>query len=634
MKAPHMAMAAAVALLISRPMAAQQVPDYVMQLSASVQVVPPQIKLAWVRDARTTSLELYRKEPASTTWGAPRALSPSATSFSDTNVVAGKRYEYRVSKWTGDYAGEGYLVAGIQLPLIESRGKVVLIVDATHARALAMELKRLAQDLIGDGWSVVRHDVSRTATPTAVKALVQSEFAADPKGVRSVFLFGHVAVPYSGEINPDGHPEHRGAWPADSFYGDMTGAWTDTLVSSSAAADPRNRNIPGDGKFDQGVVVSDLEVGRVDLSNLPAFEKNEQELLRQYLDKNHAFRHGRFTMERRGLIDDHLGVSIGEAFAGCGWRNFAPFFGPTNAVAGDWLTTLRTQSFLWGYGCGGGTYTSAGGVATTAQLAAEDPRVVFSMFFGSYFGDWDTPNNFLRAALATPTYTLCSAWAGRPYWVAHHMALGETVGFSARVTQNNESVYAANDYPRVVSIALMGDPTLRMHVVPPPSGLTVATNHDAGVELSWSPAAAPVAGYAIYRASTSAGPFVRLNPALVEGTNFTDSTVSSTGATTNCYAVRAVKLEVSASGSYFNASQGIFQDLAGTFGPPVLSIAQTSDFVRLAWPVNLNDVRLEESPTLEPGDWNRVTNAVVLEAGRWSVEIQATAGQRFYRLSP
>ena len=59
------------------------------------------------------------------------------------------------------------------------------------------------------------------------------------------------------------------------------------------------------------------------------------------------------------------------------------------------------------------------------------------MFFGSYFGDWDSPNNFLRAPLATPTYTLTSAWAGRPYWMFHHMALGETIGFSTRLTQNN-----------------------------------------------------------------------------------------------------------------------------------------------------------------------------------------------------
>ena len=86
-------------------------------------------------------------------------------------------------------------------------------------------------------------------------------------------------------------------------------------------------------------------------------------------------------------------------------------------------------------------------MASAARLnfAASDPQVVFTMFFGSYFGDWDSQNNFLRAALATTNYTLTSAWVGRPYWHFHHMALGETIGFSTRVTQNNQRIlYAVN----------------------------------------------------------------------------------------------------------------------------------------------------------------------------------------------
>jgi hypothetical protein len=31
----------------------------------------------------------------------------------------------------------------------------------------------------------------------------------------TIFLFGDLAVPYSGDVNPDAHGDHRGAWPAD-----------------------------------------------------------------------------------------------------------------------------------------------------------------------------------------------------------------------------------------------------------------------------------------------------------------------------------------------------------------------------------------------------------------------------------
>jgi hypothetical protein len=508
--------------------------------------------------------------------------------------------------WTGttNYTGAGYIYAGIQAPLVESHGKVILVTDNTFTASLAMELSRLEQDLAGDGWTVLRHDVPRMAVDPAntsssvwaaraselanLKALIKADYNADPSNVKAVFLFGHVPVPYSGNLAPDGHPDHRGAWPADVYYGDMNGNWTDSAVNTSTnspiPSDTRNWNVPGDGKFDQSALPSsvELQVGRVDLANLPAFSKSEGELLRQYLNKDHYFRH-RFVMaERRGLIDDNFGTFNGEAFAVCGWRNFAPFFGATNTFSGDWLTTLATQSYLWGYGCGGGQYTSASGVGTTAEFAASDPQVVFTMLFGSYFGDWDSQNNFLRAPLATPTYTLTCAWAGRPYWEFHHMALGETIGFSAQVSQNNFITYSADVALQWVHIALMGDPTLRMHPVAPLSSLTVSTNISGGVTLSWNASSDAVAGYHVYRAPTVAGPFTRLTSALLTATNYTDTLVSS-----NVYMVRAVKLEVSASGSYYNPSQGIFQSLDPTFGAPAIFLFQPTNNAILLAPANI-----------------------------------------------
>lgn len=64
-----------------------------------------------------------------------------------------------------------------------------------------------------------------------------------------------------------------------------------------------------------------------------------------------------------------------------------------------------------------------------------------------------------------PSYTLASVWAGRPHWIFHHMAMGD---------------------------------------------------------VRWNPSSEPVVGYSIYRSSTAAGPFIRLNPAnLVTSTNYT-----------------------------------------------------------------------------------------------------------------
>ncbi len=545
--------------------------DYAVQVSATVQASPPRITLAWPAFAGATSYTIYRKSYAAGAWGSPVATLPgTATSYPDAAVAVGTPYEYQVLR-AGGVTGYGYVASGIDLPLVENRGKVELIVDSTYAASLQAELSRLADDLVGDGWTVLRHDVSRTAAVPSVKGLIHADYAADPSGVKAVLLFGHVPVPYSGDIAPDGHGNHIGAWPADMYYADMDGAWTDTMDLTPGATG-RQSNHPADGKFDQSYAPSvlELQVGRVDLADMPAFApKTELDLLRQYLNKDHNFRHKVVTAQGRGLIDDNFGAFGGEAFASSGWRAFSAFFGAANVSALDWFTTLSSQSYLWAYGCGGGNFTGAGGVGSTSNFVSTDTKTVFTMLFGSYFGDWDTQNNFLRAPLATTTYGLTCAWAGRPPWYFHHMGMGETIGYSALVTQNNNGLYWYS-WNRSIHIALMGDSTLRLQPAAPVSGLT-ATPVAGAVRLDWTASPDAGLGYNIYRSGSPAGPFTRLNASLVSATTFTDGAPPS-GAV---YMVRAVRLETSGTGTYRNASQGITVSYAPN--PPVLtSIAPTS----------------------------------------------------------
>lgn len=620
--------------------------DFAVRVSATVETNPARINLSWPADSSALYCALSRKSRDDTLWSAEIELAVDATNYTDSNVLSGSAYEYRIYRITPSYDSYGYVYTGIEVPLVESRGKIILLVDNTMAASLTMELTCFQQDLVGDGWTVLRHDVPRMSIDPAnssssvwtarsnelasVKALISDDYNTDLGNVKALFILGRVPVPYSGDLYPDGHPDHRGAWPADVFYADVGSSWTDFSLTSTGASDLRNRNVPGDGKFDQTQIASDLElqVGRVDFANMPAFPVGEPELIRRYLNKDHAFRHRMFTATRRGLIDDHLGLSTGEAFAANGWRDFAAFFGAANTVAGDWLTTLSTQSYLWGYGCGGGSYTTCSGVATTPQLATNDPRVVFTMFFGSYFGDWDSQNNLLRAAIATPSYTLTSAWVGRPFWFFHHMALGETIGFSTRLTQNESgALYSGSGHRRFADIALMGDPTLRMHVVAPPSALGIKTNGSGGVELNWNASPDTVLGYHVYRAPTAAGPFTRLNGSLLTSTSYTDPVV-----TTNVYMVRAVKLEVSGSGSYYNASQGIFQDLAGNFGPPELKISSVSGGVGLSWATNSPGYHLEATDSLLSVNWLGVTNPVQTINGLNTVVVDPSRSNQFFRL--
>lgn len=555
-----------------------EVRDFAIEIESTTQRFPAQINLKWRPLADNSAVVVSRKLKEEISWSHPVQLPAGTTSYTDSDVIWGHAYEYQVQKSPiPNFGGTGYIFVGLDAPIIEARGKMILVVDNTIANDLASELLRLQQDLIGDGWVVIRHDVSRTSTPPQVKALIQADYAADPRNVKSVFLFGHVTVAYSGSLNPDEHPEHLGAWPADVYYGDMDNDWTDSTVTSTNGARNENHNIPGDGKFDQSVLPSDVElqVGRVDLSNISSFAgKTELDLLRQYLEKDHNFRHGSTPMPRRSLISDNFGEMQGEAFGASGYRNFSAFFGyeTTETVDGwKYFSTAETNAYLWTYACGGGSYNYCYYVGGTGDFDAHSPQSVFTMLLGSYFGDWDSQDNFLRGPLGGK-YGLASMWAGRPHWFIHHLALGETLGYDTRITQNNRGLYGPQQFNRDIHIALMGDPSLRIHAVIPPSNLA-ATTLAPGVQLNWSSSTdSNIQGYYVYRADSFDGPFTRISPdaPLVE-TAFVDHQPGSG----TVYMVRAVKLEQTASGTYFNPSQGIFTSItAGT--PKPVAVALTA----------------------------------------------------------
>jgi hypothetical protein len=637
--------------------------EYSVQVSATVQVSPAQITLSWPQDVYVApnAYTVYRKAPGDTAWGSGAPLPGTATTYVDSNVTLGTAYEYQIVKVTPQYTGYGYIYSGINVPMTEARGTLLLLVDRTYAPDLANELARLEQDLVGDGWMVLRHDVGRDDSVPSVKNWLVSQYHADPAHVNMVFLFGHVPVPYSGDIAPDGHvPDHQGAWPCDGFYGDMDGLWTDATVNDTGAEYSRNYNVPGDGKYDQSTFPAPIKlmVGRVDLANMPGALwtggpptfPSELELLRNYLEKDHQFRTKQWDLPRRAIVGDIFGIHGGEAFAASGYRNFAPFFGPTNITTvqtyGVWTPMLTDTPYLWAYGNGSGSLATIAGLGlagssqyylTTRELYTNDLQTAFTFLFGSWLGDWDSSDNIMRGVLALPSYGLTCAWSGIPHWFLHHLGLGETIGYGARLTMNNGPLglyrNEINSGAGGIHVALMGDPSLRLHVVAPPANLAATTN-DTSVALSWGASSDAVLGYHVYLAISPAGPFTRLTASPLNATSYTDTSASRAAN----YMVRALKLETSASGSYYNPSEGVL------LYPAAVSAASTTGII-----ITLE--YLGNSPSLS---WNAAPGGVYeavfknnLSDPAWTVAAQLTAtnstaswtetaaptrGQRFYRV--
>ncbi len=529
----------------------------IIHITTTVSRNPAAITFTWPAIDRGTQVSVFRKAKNDLNWNlnAPKAtLAGNATTWTDNDVVIGKDYEYFFRGYSRDYNPYTYIYGGVDVAQVDDRGKIILLVDDTFTTALQAELNRLEMDLTGDGWQVIRHNVSRTATVPSVKQLIKNDYDADPENVKMVFLFGHVPVPYAGSIAWDSHPDHSGAWPCDGYYADMTGVWTDNIVNTTQASRVENHNRIGDGKFDQNYfpAPTTLQIGRVDLSKMVSSSKSEMQLLKQYLNKDHDFRHKVFFAEPRAFIDNNFGLNGFDAsyYASCGWRSFVSMFPSSKIKDGDYIVDGKVESFLCAYGAGGGIYKSAWGVAYTDYFLSNKPKIVFNMLFGSYFGDWDSEDNFLRAPLASAGWGLVSCWAGRPYWLSHHTALGETFGYSAWITMRNTCYQSDGPDRNQTSINLMGDPSLRIHPVAPPTNLLVN-----GTTLNWTSSTEPVNAYCIYRKNNASGAYTKI-ATTAPNTNTFEDTNPDDGV--NTYMVRAQKLEVSNSGSYYNLSQGVF----------------------------------------------------------------------------
>lgn len=485
----------------------------------------------------------------------------------------------------------GFIYAGIELPAIEDRGRILLVIENDLEVPLALELEQMETDLIKDGYRVSTRYVDKNDAVSSVHNVIKDVYNQN-SDLKSVLLLGNIPIPYSGSMFPDTHVENEGAYPADVYYGEMDGTWTDNTINTTSPFLSIYHNVPGDGRFDQnfppsGVV--ELQVGRIDLSNMSSFSDPEIELVRNYLIKNHAFKTKEFDPVRRGLVDDNFEKSIA-APAASGYRNFATMFGASNVVDADYFSTMSSQSYLWSYGCGSGNANSMSGVGTTSDFASSDLQNVFTMMFGSQFGNWAFSNALLKAPLGSGQ-TLASCWAGNPPWALHHMSMGYPIGYSLLQTQNNTNDEYLPAGPALTHTSLMGDPSLRMHMVAPPTNLQLTANNNS-INLSWtSSSEMNVVGHHIYRASSLDGIFTRINTSPINGNSYVD-TAPLNGM--NFYQVKTVKLESSGSGSYYNLSLGELNSIDFTSNnnndttPPTATLTTPSNTVTTSFIVNIS----------------------------------------------
>jgi hypothetical protein len=500
--------------------------------------------------------------------------------YVDASVQPGVLYEYLVTQRSRESGGAfiynppaGFVASGVSVPLNDQLGTILLLVDETMAAPLAAKIDLFERNLIGAGWRPIRMTAprdsnapgswgvaSRTSDPRPTKQIIADVRAANPD-LKGVILFGHITVPFSGNINPDGHATR--ALAADAYYSDFDEQWTDIATFPVDYLEPQNR--VGDLRWDKSYLTTGREMmlGRIDFSAMSAFTESEQQLLDRYIGKNHQFRHGRINTARKALVSNFSSDWAG--WLDITMSNHSSYFGRSNVEVvtfGSYKDRTTAQSYLWAsVGAGGGVSTTGG--ASTTDMAASDSKVTFFTAGASYMVDTWQNNSLIRASIAMPTWGIGA--------IVSHLYMGEVVfpSFSMgrplgeinmgpvenypRYFPESPGTYA--EYQRNIFSTLHGDPTVTMYVTPPVSNLVVTS----GGNLQWSPSPAQnLIGYHVYRTTSWSVPFQRLTSTPITTTSYVDSTPRNSDV---IYMVRAVNLETRGTGTYQAASQGVFAPL-------------------------------------------------------------------------
>lgn len=469
-------------LFISCSIYAQDAKTYAIMIETAISDsgFAPQIIVTWQNDSLATKYIISKREYETGKFEKIAELSGGANTFSDLDFDYNKVTEYEVEKvfsydeqLLSTYA---YKAISWDADLVEKQTKSVLIlIEYNQYSGIKTKLDEYISVLNTEGWNVITRQVPRVEgfNPKSVlsnREMIKAIWKETPN-LTTVLILGRVAVPYSGNIAPDGHGDnnglpHKGAYPTDAFYADMdTRDWTDTSASNTKSAFTRQHNVVNDGKWDQSFIPDKVElaIGRVDFYSLTFFEESETELINRYLTKNIDYRTGKLKADNDAILYDGFdGRQAG--YAADGWNNLTALYGRDNVKEMRVREELPVNSYEMVYANAEGAFDNLSDAIYAIDVARYAYKGIHNMIFGSYNVDWDSPDNLLRSLIASEPMGLTAVWATRPFWTYYKLGIGETFGQALVSTQNNRFEY---DYPSIsykggVHIALVGDPTLKL----------------------------------------------------------------------------------------------------------------------------------------------------------------------------
>lgn len=510
-------------------------------------------------------------------------LPPGTSSWTDLNVETGDVWEYQVRRSTATSDAIGYTMAAINYDQSNYRGQMILLLAENIRTAMPEKLEELKRDLTGEGWYVNELIVPRAFgwnshdTVLTIKNQISEIYYNAPTDDKPklLFILGHVPMPRSG-LNgqaPDDHIQNAGARGADTFYADINGVFTDTeTYNPGGLATPLAINLPGDFKWDQEFIPSELEMafGRVDFFDLTSVTESEAFLTERYLDRLHKYRHIYPGWNMGAKSAFYLGYNNSNDGS---YRSLVPLSG-YDSVYQNQVGSLHPQ---WVENNGPfAVYMQNQFQPSVSEWNTYGMNATLFSSDQSYWGFGDVPeaNQYsrIRALLALDTKCLVSVWTTMAINIFHQSGIGDPAGLACKqimdhnlINQKLEKPEQPYDTPAFwnrMHFAFHGDPSIRFYQVYPPSAPQITTNGQQ-ISIQWQ--ASPdsrVAGYHIYKSNTEFGIYNRITSYAITVPEFIDPGYQ----TGDWYMIRAIVFQKTGSGVFINPSQGIF--IQGTITLP------------------------------------------------------------------
>jgi len=543
-------------------------------------------------------------------------LPAGTISWTDSNVQEGDLWEYQIRRTQASGDALGYVAGSYYFDQSDYRGQMILAISDDLIETLPDHINRLKKDLTADGWFVNELIISNGGNSfdygdqvIDVKNAITNIYDSAPTDDKPMVLtiLGNVPLPRSGQglQPPDGHIEASGARGSDVYYADIDGLFSDIATYDVPEQnDPILKNYPGDFKWDQDVIPSELEMafGRINFHrSVDGNVLAEEQAMRQYLDRLHDFRYvtsGTKLGTRSAFYANGYSNSTDASY-----RSLPALSGGSDIMdsgisneSGHCEWVKNNGPFLW--------YMQNQFVPQLTEWETHGMDALVYSSDQSYWGYGDLPNNGSNSGWSSAAIRrilsydnsncLIALWTTSAINVFHQAGVGEPLGYACKQimdhneqNQKLEKVHQEWDTPEWwnrTHFNFFGDPTLRLYQTFPPSDLALGT--EAPLSLEWTPSIDPnIIGYHVYKSDSELGKYVKLTLDPITDTNYNDPSFIEG----EWYMVRAVANQTTGSGIFLNPSHGIFvegrtivsaEDVIMNFKVSIFP-NPTSDYVRV-----------------------------------------------------